>query len=163
MDSLKFDKFTRLFATSPSRRSVVKGVAGLAVGGAVVAQAVEPAAACVKVNDNNNNNRQCNNDNDCCGDKDSVKCRNKKCVCRSGFRECDNKCVDRRTDSKNCGRCGKKCNGRNSNCVNGSCSNEGVCVGVGIRCGDGYGDCCSGLACNAGNDAFRVCGLAGGF
>src|SRR4051794_34540139 len=82
MDSEKFDGLTRKFASASSRRSIVRGLAAVALGGAVAGVATRGASACVDVK----SNQDCKNDNDCCGN--DVQCRNKRCECKNGFRQC---------------------------------------------------------------------------
>ena len=154
MDSTKFDRLARALASAPSRRSVLAGLAGAALGAGALA--AEPAAAaCRKVGDD------CNRNGQCC---DDARCRNGRCRCKSGFRACDGRCKDLDTDNDNCGRCGRKC-GNNETCVKEQGEEarcrpaDGRCAEIGQRCDDGVG-CCGGLRCAAGNAAFKACVLA---
>lgn len=156
MDSGKLDRLARLLASAPSRRSVVRALAATAIGAGVVARAEPAVAACREVGDR----RGCKKNSDCC---DNTRCRNKKCKCKSGYDECDGKCVDLDSDEKNCGRCDRTCK-NNETCVkdgnrDARCRKESNrCSSLGRQCNDR--PCCAGLACKAGNDAFKACVLA---
>ncbi|MCC6314733.1 MAG: hypothetical protein IT337_12065 [Thermomicrobiales bacterium] len=147
MDSAKFDRLTRVMGSHSSRRVIARGLAAAALGGAAVATIGrrETAAACAEPG----SDKRCNKDNDCCGD--DVRCRNHRCTCKSGFRVCrDNgkdRCVDRRTDSNHCGRCGRRCR-KGQTCERGRCRTT-RCTITG-PCGTGKPECCAGFACRAG-------------
>jgi hypothetical protein len=149
MDSSRFDRLTRLLASKPTRRNLVRGLFATAAVSAV-AQAEPAAAACTEAGE-----RRCRRNSDCCGD--NVRCRQNECRCRSGYRICrqngKNQCVDRRTDPRHCGRCDRRCK-RDQVCEGGRCrrSAEGACTIYGF-CGAGRRPCCAGFACRAGQPA----------
>ncbi len=157
MDSSAFDRITRRLAEAPSRRAVLRGLVATLTGAAIAPAALgEPAAAaCRKVNKN------CRRNSQCC---DNSRCRNRRCKCKSGFRNCNGRCRDLNTDNDNCGRCGRSCS-RNETCVKepgktARCRpTDGRCATVGQRCDAGL-NCCAGLRCAAGNAAFRACVVA---
>ena len=79
--------------------------------------------------------------------------------CNTGYADCNQKSVDGcevaiGTDSKNCGACGKACNGSNGNCINGVCIGFWTCEqsyyggndGCDCGCGKLDPDCSSALA-----------------
>lgn len=158
MDSTAFDRLARSLAAAPSRRSVLRGLVAAAAGAGVLTAAQPAEAACRKVGDD----RGCRNDDQCCN---NARCRNRKCTCKPGYKNCDGKCVDLGSDEDNCGRCGRKC-GKNETCVkdDGDKDDEarcrrndgdGDCAAVGQRCNDRK--CCAGGRCLAGNDGFLFC------
>lgn len=71
-------------------------------------------------------------------------CVDRECVCDAGLDECDERCVDTRSDASHCGDCDTACNF-------GEVCRDGAC-----RCGDG-GGCASGEICFDG-----LCALGGG-
>ena len=148
MDSLKFDRLTRMLASQPTRRNVVRGVLGMAAI-TVAAPAMPAAASCVDVGSND----ECSRDGDCCGSDN--RCHNKRCECKSGYRVCrengKEQCFDRRNDDQHCGGCNRRCKNGNV-CVNGSCKpkdEDGNCT-IGGFCGVGRAACCAGFRCAAG-------------
>ncbi|MCC6315009.1 MAG: hypothetical protein IT337_13475 [Thermomicrobiales bacterium] len=153
MDSTKFDRLARVLGDASSRRNVLKGLAGVLVGGAALttvdsAEAkVKPGKSCKGKQNKCVQNASCKNS----GGGDKI------CKCDSGYRKCGNKCVDQRTDNKHCGRCDNKC-AKHRTCVQGSCKKHGLCAMPGQNCNDT--PCCAGFACVAGNDAFRTCARA---
>ena len=162
MDSSKFDRLARVLASAPSRRSVLRGLAATALGGAIVGKG---DAAEARVGQSCNRNRNCG-ENEVCGGNGECRCNDK-----AGIRQCrdgDGRdiCVDVRSDNDNCGECNNRCPNRKE-CRRGRCRRvEGDddggndrCAEIGQRCDDGL-SCCSGLACRAGNEAFKACVLA---
>ena len=151
MESGKFDRLARLLASAPSRRSVLRGVVGAAFGAGALAVATPEADAAKVVG-------RCERNKDSqCGKNE--KCRDRECICEDGFRACREdgklKCVDRKTDVKNCGRCGRRCGGRDT-CVDGRCEKGEACGGLGANCNEV--DCCEGFRCSkAGNYYYRAC------
>ena len=156
MDGTSFDLLTRKLAARRNRRAVAGAVAvaataavGLGLpGGASAARCIEP----------NDSKKNCNSDNDCCGDH--VRCNAKGiCKCTGDTNRCDGRCRNFETDDHHCGTRNNAC-AANEHCKKGKCEAD-ACLGVGQRCSDTSPDCCEGLACNAGTGLFKVCGLAG--
>jgi hypothetical protein len=109
VDGQRFDELTRLFAESRTRRSVLRGMFGLA-GAAAGALGVRgaDAASCRDLGD------ICRKPGDCCtgacGPKDAA--GRQRCVCPPGLEECGGACIDPTTyleDLNNCGACGVSC------------------------------------------------------
>jgi hypothetical protein len=152
MDSGKFDRLARFMAAAPSRRSVLRGLAGVVGAGAVAVVGQDAGAARDRFG-SCNRNKQC---------PDNAVCRNDQCVCRSDFDLCRiegrNRCVNLDTDNDNCGRCDRGC-GPRKECRNGRCRAEddgdgdgdgdGNCV-IGGFCGTGRRPCCAGFSCTSG-------------
>lgn len=148
MDSTKFDGLTKVFASASSRRGLIRGIAATALGVGVGTVATREAFACVDVG---SNQKTCKRDGDCCGD--NVRCRNKTCKCKSGFRSCrengKTQCFDLRNDDNHCGNCNRRCRNGDT-CSRGKCNGgNGNCTITGF-CGAGRPDCCAGFACKAG-------------
>ena len=154
MDSSKFDCMARLLAAAPSRRSVLRGLTAMALGGLIVGRgdAVE-----ARVGQSCNRNRNCG-ENEVCGGNGECRCNDK-----AGIRQCrdgDGRdiCVDVRSNNDNCGECGNRCSNR-KRCVRGKCRRveepeDGSCTIFG-DCNQTR--CCAGFACLAGNSARRAC------
>jgi len=84
-------------------------------------------------------------------------------ACPAGFSDCHGSCVDFRTDTHNCGRCGNDC-GSGRSCAGGTCIREGCpsgrseCAGACVdldtdsrNCGSCGNACTSGEACCEGS------------
>lgn len=152
MDSTKFDRLARVLAASPSRRSVVRGLAAAALGGLIVGKgdAVE-----ARVGQSCNRNRNCG-ENEVCGGNGECRCSDK-----AGIRQCrdgDGRdiCVDVRSNNDNCGECGNRCPNRKE-CRRGRCrrreeDTNDNCTITG-PCGSGAQSCCAGFACTSGQPA----------
>jgi hypothetical protein len=121
MDGQRFDRLARLVAT---RRSAVRGVLAVAIGGSalVAADADARVATCRR------GRQTCQRDNQCCsgncatGPAIQLRDRN-RCNCEEGLSRCGNACVDTSSDERNCGGCGVRCAAAEV-CSDGEC----VCV-----------------------------------
>jgi hypothetical protein len=108
MDQQKFDAFTRTLASGQSRRGLLKGLTGTAIGGLLAAVGIAEAGAKPKTNE------PCTAPNTKCG-----KGKGKNAVC-----------VNTQTDAANCGSCGNTCAATES-CVGGQCECPAItCSGL---------------------------------
>src|SRR5688500_17210625 len=107
MDSSSFDRLTRLFASSPSRRTALAALA-----------AARPRTTCRELG------KVCipERNIDCCA---GTTCRNGRCRCPEGKRRCQGECLSVRR----C--CGEQCPG-GAVCREGRC----VCPAGTRRCGE---------------------------
>jgi hypothetical protein len=80
-----------------------------------------------------------------CGSKccpKGAKCKHGKCKCQGGRKKCGKRCVDVRTDPKNCGSCGRACPSGET-CANGECSGGQPSQTCGNNVAEG-GEACDG-------------------
>ena len=96
MEQESFDQITRALAADRSRRGVVRGLAGAAMGGVLVAAGGRAADA---------------------KPRKKKRCKSPKSKCRTGKKTV---CVDLQTDASNCGACGTICPG-DQGCCNSAC------------------------------------------
>jgi hypothetical protein len=158
MDHQRFDAITRAMAGGTSRRRVLKGLAGGALGGlvALVGMGDAEARRCRPIG------RNCRAHADCCTDH----CNNDgdlyQCTCPPGLGDCDGDgaCETDVTTVTNCGACGNDCSaGQPANtiaaCTLGQCS---------YACRTGFGDCDGDLnddgggGCETNLNSFSTCG-----
>ena len=146
MDHLKFDNLARAM----SRRTTLRGLVALAIGGSGLAVATGDADAaqqptCRTINNGCTRNSQC-----CtayCERRSNVPRRHRhRCTCPDGQGWCGGACIDLGTD-ENCAGCGDVCTGFET-CVSGQCTDpcsliscdvdeacfDGACY---PKCGDG--------------------------
>lgn len=117
MNTDRFDAFVRAIGGSLPRRSVLRAVQGLAVGGLAGFQpwsaAEDAAAACVALG------RICKRRGTtrrCCG---GATCKRRRCACPNDEAACADKCVDPLTNPRHCGQCGLTC--VSGQCLHGAC------------------------------------------
>lgn len=120
MDSTRFDRWTRSLAASPpSRRTLLRTLAGAALGGALGLVGLrEAAAACRLVQ------QTCDAGRHCCP---GARCTHGRCRCKESqnFFACNGpgtRCVNIATSETHCGGCDRPCEG-NEICLNGGCVN----------------------------------------
>ena len=140
MDPRRFDHLVRTFGTrDASRRDVMRrGVAG-ALGAVAAMLGIRTAsAACT--------GQPCNADRECCAGTNCLlgdcnpcagkggTCSTARPCCRQNRTTCCNdRCVDTRTNSNHCGRCGRVCR-RGSYCSNSKCCPDGTVNRKGLCC-----------------------------
>jgi len=73
---------------------------------------------------------------------------------------CAEKCVNTKTDAKNCGACGKAC-GSNEFCSKGTCTIYHQCDAPSLSCNGPYNLCTNGLICVEHISGRRIC-VSGG-
>jgi hypothetical protein len=140
MDGRHFDDLARALAAGASRRNVLKGLTGSAGAALAGALSWRPSfgkggalrQGCAELG------ARCLRDDACCSGLCDVESR--RCVCTDDQEECDDECVDLRSDPANCGECGESCSA-GQRCLDGAC-----CSGSGGTC-DGDDECCGGLTC----------------
>jgi hypothetical protein len=123
MDGKRFDHLTQQFASSLSRRSLLKSVAGAAVaaGLGIRRPSHADAATCKAAG------QVCREHANCCSGSCGAKDRTgrRTCTCPSSTTNCGGACVTLETDATHCGACGNKCRPRSAcetaTCVNGTC------------------------------------------
>jgi hypothetical protein len=109
MDGKRLDDLARRLGAAPSRRGVLRALAGIAAGGALAVVGRPPAGAqaCRGAG------RLCAADAHCCSgfcdtaNPDPV--RRNRCACPPGQENCRGACNDLATDVLNCGGCGIGC------------------------------------------------------
>lgn len=149
MDEIRFDELTRQLGRGISRRTVLSGLAGSALGAVLgLGGSRDASAACRK------GGAVCRKDGDCCtgvcGEIDAS--GRGRCQCEPGLTLCGTQCRSLSSDAKHCGGCDHKCPG--SVCGRGVC-NDGVCGlsplpnSNGRPCNDGN-RCTTGDVCNEG-------------
>jgi hypothetical protein len=149
MDDLRFDRLTRVVATSSSRRRLLAGlIATVAAGGVSGAEAAR-SRPCQRLG------VQCTRSGQCCTGVCRTQSlpgrwRRQVCDCQDGLTNCRGKCVDLGSDVANCGACGDACGDRGDTCVDGDCA-----CGEGPACGDG-------LVCLEGACAPTTCSVVTG-
>lgn len=118
MDPVRFDALARALSAQPSRRGVLRLLAGTALGGLLGARRGNAAAqGCSQVG-GSCAARPC-----CAG----ARCTDaKKCVCRAGFTACQlpgggQQCFDLKTDERHCGDCATRCTAGEQTCSKGHC------------------------------------------
>lgn len=148
MDADDFDRLTRSFTATPSRRHIARALAGLGLAGAL---GLRPGAASVSAK--NKKRRKCKGGTKrcgktclpraaCCDHSDcpaGASCERGSCVCPGGEELCDGRCgpiclSTQVRNPVNCGCCTKNdlsCSpaGANPACCSGTCSATGMCVG----------------------------------
>lgn len=139
MDGQQFDRFTRAFGSSKSRRSILKGLAAAGVAAVFGTSAIQSSAAqtCQEVGEG------CEADVDCC----TGMCGNDGCfapeeICSEVGGECGFS-----EDGQSFTECceGLYCAGGVCNEPQETCADEGeACGGLG---GDGLVECCGDLVC----------------
>lgn len=111
MDPERFDGIVRSLAEGGSRRRVLRGLAGAALGAVLASRGDAGAARCQYLGEH------CDARRPCCSGK---RCVAGRCRCRAGRPECGGSCPDLRTNDYHCGRCDRRCvNGRH--CEGGEC------------------------------------------
>lgn len=105
MDGPRFDRLTKLFTASRSRRTLPPLLAAL--GLAVGARPAVPIKA---------------------------KRKKRKKKCKSGTTKCGNACVNLQNNPAHCGGCNRPC-AAGTSCVNGSCQGTGGCQSPNTLCG----------------------------
>ena len=126
MDSKRFDEITKELTTSTDRRTVLKRLAGGALGGLLALRGAEEAAAACKAN-----NKECTRDGQCC----SLNCRRGECRCARLQERCKS--------AKGC------CQGGDATVcatINGL-SGDRCCRELDKEC-NVANDCCGSLVCN---------------
>jgi hypothetical protein len=168
MDGSTFDKWTRMFAQRRSRRTVIKGAAGVAAAVAVTRVAADEAwaaperQACV-------NGQDCLFANDTCvsgfcictPDCDALTCGDDGCGGTCGTCSGADTCYLGNCCTPTCisGKCGGDTCGGECLCANGETCDDGYCVPACSDLGEGClstDDCCGGLTCDGEGDG-RVC------
>ena len=146
MDGQRFDTLARAWGDRVSRRRLIGGLFGLAVGAGALAVADDATAAgrtcrlagakCVQP-------RQC-----CSGlcETATRRGRIRRCVCPAGKTECRGQCVDLGT-TNNCLACGNAC-GAGQGCCEDGCTDLGT-QNACRTCGD---------VCNGANDELCIAG-----
>jgi hypothetical protein len=118
MDPTLFDNLTRSLAQSPSRRSVTRLFAVLAMGGIATGDWIGEVAARRKGKKSNGKKRK----------KRKGKKVKKRRGCQDGRVKCDGKCIDTNVNPLHCGGCGNRCQ-VNARCEAGQCTCvRGICA-----------------------------------
>lgn len=129
MDGNSFDALAKSWSAGPSRRALLRGIAGGVSAGLLAAVRVHSvAAACTQYG------RACGSNDACC----SGNCERGKCACASGKTRCGGRCVDLRSNETHCGACDRPCP-EGKQCRHGVCT----CSPFGAACRDNT-SCCSG-------------------
>ncbi len=156
MDHQRFDELTRSLATSTSRRTALKLLAGSALGGVLGLLGLEEAAAACRLA-----GQRCDVAHRCCA---GAKCAsNGRCKCKvsQNVFACDvagTRCVNVATSETHCGGCGNPSCGSDEIGLNGGCVNtceDGLhnAQETDIDCGGPIcARCDDGLTCNSGDD-----------
>src|SRR5215211_9246752 len=134
MDGRRFDDLARGLA-APTRRGLLRGFLGAAVGG-VLASVGETATAAVC----RTTKRSCREHANCCSGYCAERDRRGRrlCACANGQTECTGVCADLETDGSNCGGCGVRC-GDNGVCEGGRCLGmPGAACAGDDACASGY-------------------------
>jgi hypothetical protein len=154
VDPTRFDAFARALSAQPTRRGVLRLLAGAGLGGVLGARRrVAAAAACRLVAQTCDATRVC-----CAGARCATD--SKTCVCKAGFTACPlpaggRQCFDLQTDERHCGTCARTCDAATQTCSKGRCcpkatptfcvtnptTGAGVCVDP---CGGGCTPNCAG-------------------
>ena len=155
MDDLRFDTLSRVFATAPTRRTALAGLAALLSRAFLApADANAQSRTCRPLGDRCFPSRGL----DCCRGE----CRSGRCRCPEGQRRCGNRCLRK---GRTCRRARKRC-GTNQHRCQGRCISKNACCG---GCSKGqfcrHGGCCdvpSSAALKAalepgGPDTIRLC------
>ena len=167
MDDNRFDRLTRAMVHGASRRTVVRGFAGGALGVLAALLGVRVASAC--------HGTPCNVDGECCAGTNCLLGRCNPCssagtacstarpCCRGRNLACcagtfSTICVDTRTNNTHCGRCGNNC-GKGRYCSNGLCCPTGTVNRRGICCAFTHQNC-NGVCKNLQTDVAN-CGTCG--
>ena len=128
MDGTTFDRFSRALATGLSRRRAVLAALGLGAA-ALAGVALDAGAAPARCRAGR---ATCSKNSQCC----SGTCRTgrgipladrNRCTCEGGTVNCNGRCVDKKTDERNCGACGNVCRAGEF-CIEGACVVAGPCV-----------------------------------
>jgi hypothetical protein len=127
MDGREFDLLARIFASSPVRRTLLRGLTAGLAGHLIVSVGRSAAANCKPYG------RGCGGNGDCC----SESCIDGRCACRVGKSRCGPRCVDLRFDESHCGSCDTPCP-EDLICRDGRCG----CANFGATC-HGDATCCS--------------------
>jgi hypothetical protein len=143
MDDSRFDNLIRALSASPSRRSALRALGALALGGSIAASFAEAEARCPE-----------------CKKKKHGKCRkipNNCTPCSVGY--CvDGHCSAPQCDGKNCGDpdgCGGKCI-TDQGCGAGQiCSSQGQCEDQTAGCSNDS-DCCPSDRPNCASETFAI-------
>jgi hypothetical protein len=139
MDGPRFDRLTRAFATTPSRRRLLAGLTAGALG--LIGVRGSDAARCRSIGNS------CLQNGDCCTNYCATQSRTRRlCECPPGTVNCHNVCVDPATafqsDPANCGGCDIVCPRTTCQigvCAQGSCGLAPDPNALGASCNDGDG------------------------
>ncbi len=144
MDHQRFDAITRAMAGGASRRGVLKGLAGGALGGLVSLVGIGDTEArrCRAIG------RNCRAHADCCTDHCNNDNNLYQCSCPPGLGDCngDGLCeTNTLVDVANCGACGHSCAANQPARTNVAGCAAGACT---YTCQFGYGNCDGDMAGN---------------
>lgn len=171
MDSASFDRLTRLFVSSPSRRALGGAILGSLAGLLGITEA-EAAAACPPGKKRCRGQcilkRQCCTHTECRRKIPGSVCRARKCQCPAGRKLCKGVCIPKANccDNRGC-RAPKICqNRRCCSRLRGACTRAAHCCN-GLQCSDSTNTCCAGPGgtcqvasdCCAGECESNVCVL----
>ena len=150
MDYERFDDLTRALATGTSRRRVLRGLVGSALGGALSLVGLEAMAANCRLI-----GQRCNDAHSCC--KGAICTAKGVCRCNKdrGFLSCNGDgttCVNTNNSEEHCGACNSPC-GANEVCQGGQC----VCASGFHRCS---GTCVTDTDPTACGTSCTVCGTS---
>ena len=154
MDHQRFDAITRAMAGGTSRRRVLKGLAGGALGGLVSLIGIGGAEArrCRPIG------RNCRAHADCCTDHCNNDGNLYQCTCPPGLGDCDGDgaCETDVTTVTNCGACGNDCTANQpantvAACTNGACD---------YACKPGFASCDGDASngCETNLNRYATCG-----
>ncbi len=135
MDGTRFDALSRALAATSNRRSTLRGIAAVVLGGGaaglVASDSVAAGRTCRIAGQKCVGNRQC-----CSGVCDTARttprARRNRCTC-GDLASCGSACIDTQTSHDHCGACNHAC-GADWVCIAGDCTCEGETTCDGACC-----------------------------
>lgn len=118
MDADRFDQLVARLTSGPSRRDALKGLVAGALTTAGLTSLDDDAAAKGKGHGKKRHGGKARGKSK--GRDHAVSDEKKKKKCKGGKKRCNGKCRNIKTDPKNCGGCGIKCDS-DQICVRGEC------------------------------------------
>ena len=118
--------------------TVSRGKAIRLVGGALLGAALASFPGLAWADDCKRLGRECRRDSQCCSRNCVRRGDDKVCACPEGQTRCNDRCVNRQTNERHCGRCFNRC-AEGEQCVDGACQDAGpICD---PPCPEGQAEC----------------------